>query len=69
MFNPYAAGNKRYGGGRSAPNIGPVDPLGYRERDAERLRRNAAMQKLKAMKGRDFFSADWMRVMGKGPNG
>jgi hypothetical protein len=69
MFNPYAAGKKTYGGGRSAPNIGPVDPLGYRERDAERLRKNAAMQQLKAMKNKNWFSADWMRVMGKGPNG
>ena len=69
MFNPYGAGKKTYGGGRSAPNIGPVDPLGYKERDARKLRQNAALQKLMAMKNKDFFSADNMRIMGRGPNG
>jgi len=29
----YAAGNKIYGFGRSNPTSGPVDPIGYRERD------------------------------------
>lgn len=33
-FQPYAAGPKRYGGGRSAPNVGPVtNTQGYKERD------------------------------------
>lgn len=48
-FNSYAAGNKVYGGGRSAPNYGPVDKLGYRERDAAvKLKRNAMLRRLKA---------------------
>jgi hypothetical protein len=62
MFNKYAAGNKIYGGGRSAPNIGPVDPMGYKERDAKRrLQRNIALRKLKAKKEKRPFSADAMR--------
>lgn len=32
----YSAGNKTYGFGRSNPTSGPVDPLGYKERDAIR---------------------------------
>lgn len=31
----YSAGNKTYGGGRPMPTIGPVDKMGYRERDAK----------------------------------
>ena len=31
----YAAGNKIYGFGRSNPTSGPVDPIGYRERDMQ----------------------------------
>lgn len=34
-FNPYAAGTKNYGL-KGAPNIGPLDKLGYRERDLKR---------------------------------
>lgn len=35
-FQPYAAGAKRYGQGRSAPNVGPVTGIeGYRERDLQ----------------------------------
>jgi len=52
-FNSFAAGNKNYGSGRSAPNVGPVrDMSGYRERDnkakgmrAALLRRMQAQQK------------------------
>lgn len=47
-FNPYAAGNKRYGAGRSMPNIGPVaHPLGYSERDNKaQARKNAIMRRM-----------------------
>ena len=49
-FMPYAAGNKRYGSGlRDAPNIGPVDKLGYRERDlmsAQQKRQGAVKRRL-----------------------
>lgn len=38
-FNPYAAGNKVYGGGRPFPNVGKggaVSKVGYAEREAKR---------------------------------
>jgi len=68
-FNKYAAGNKTYGGGRPMPTVGPVDPLGYAERDAgktnelgdEMVMRNAALRKLMAMKNKNYFSADAQR--------
>ncbi|MGS2592247.1 hypothetical protein [Streptomyces hebeiensis] len=48
-FNPYAAGNKRYGGGRSMPNLGPVaNPQGYAERDNRaQARKNAILRRMK----------------------
>ena len=65
MFNPYAAGNKVYGGGRPMPTVGPVDLLGYRERDAKKKKRspqqNAAARKLQAMKQGNYASADYKR--------
>lgn len=37
QFNPYAAGAKSYGGGRSAPNVGKTaNKTGYAMRDAKR---------------------------------
>ena len=60
-FNSYAAGNKVYGGGRSYPTSGPVDKLGYRERDAKvRLRRNALLRRLKAGNSKNYMSSDWL---------
>ena len=49
IFNPYAAGNKAYGGGRSMPSIGPVgQPQGYNERDNRaQARKNAIMRRMK----------------------
>ncbi len=59
QFLPYAAGNKIYGGGRDAPNIGPVDPTGHRERDLKyQARRSAMLRRLKAIKSGDYGSAD-----------
>lgn len=48
-FNSAAAGLKRYGGGRSVPNLGPVrDKLGYAKRDAaEKARRNLTLKRMK----------------------
>lgn len=61
-FNSYAAGNKHYGGGRSAPNIGPVDPMGYKERDAKnRINKNAIMRRIKAQQSGNYMSADYLR--------
>lgn len=61
-FRPYAAGNKVYGGGRSMPTIGPVDPLGYKERDAlTAAKRNALLNRLKAQQSGNFMSPQWLR--------
>lgn len=57
-FQPYAAGRKVYGGGRSAPNVGPVtNTQGYRERD---LRQRAMKQRMlkKLKKKREGAYAD-----------
>lgn len=46
QFNPYAAGDKRYGAGRMAPNIGPnSDVLGYATRDNKAKAKKAAIQR------------------------
>jgi hypothetical protein len=59
---PYAVGNKVYGGGRSFPNMGPVDKLGYRERDAKsKARRQAILSRLKANMSGKYASSDSMR--------
>lgn len=61
MFNPYAAGNKLYGSGRLNPTMGPVDPMGYRERDlATAARRNALLRRLKAMQSGHFMSSAYL---------
>jgi len=60
-FNPYAAGAKAYGSGRSFPTIGPVDPLGYRERDLSRkARMSAILQRLKAMQSGNYMSSSYL---------
>lgn len=51
-FNPYAAGKKTYGGGRSMPNIGPVSGAGqqgYNERENKASARKSAI--LRRLKG------------------
>ncbi len=59
QFLPYSAGDKIYGGGRDAPNIGPVDPTGYRERDLKyQARRSAMLRRLKAVQSNNFGSPD-----------
>lgn len=65
-FNPYAAGKKIYGGGRSMPNIGSVSgmgKLGYAKRDREAgTRKNAILRRLKAqdsVKSSKIMSSDW----------
>lgn len=61
-FNKFAAGNKSYGGGRPMPTVGPVDPMGYAERDRMAAsQRNAILRRLKAGNKKDYFSSDWMR--------
>lgn len=64
QYLPYAAGKKIYGGGRDAPNIGPVDPTGHNERDLKYQARRTAMQrKLKAVKRGDYQSPDVGRII------
>jgi hypothetical protein len=59
---PYAVGNKVYGGGRSFPTMGPVDKLGYRERDAKsKARRSAILKRLQATMNAKHASPDAMR--------
>lgn len=59
--NSYSAGQKRYGvSGRDAPNIGPSDPTGYRERDAKaQATRNAVLRKMKAQQKGRYASQDY----------
>ena len=46
-YNPFSAGTKRYGFGRSNPTMGPVDRTGYINRDAAlKARRNAILKQL-----------------------
>lgn len=60
--SPYSVGNKVYGGGRSFPNVGPVDKLGYRERDAaSKARRDAILRRMKSNMNAKYASADSMR--------
>jgi len=49
-FNKYAAGVKHYGAGRPMPTVGPVDKLGYRERDAKKRVQAAALRRLNRSK-------------------
>lgn len=68
-FNPYAAGDKRYGmSGRDAPNIGPTSsPEGYKERDRlKKVRRNYMLRKLKANQGGRYMSPDSLRYQTPG---
>ncbi len=56
---PYAAGDKIYGGGRDAPNIGPVDPMGHQERDLKYQARRAAMlRRLQAVRAGNYMNPD-----------
>jgi hypothetical protein len=61
-FNPFAAGRKSYGSGRSMPTTGAVDPLGYKKRDLQtQARRNAILQRLKAGASGNYGSAAFNR--------
>lgn len=63
QYNAYGVGNKVYGGGRSAPNLGPVDDReGYMERDARgKMRRNALLRRMKVQQQGRFMNPDWLR--------
>ena len=60
-FNPFAAGHKLYGMGRTNPTSGPVDKAGYRARDlAAKRRRNAILRMLQAQQGGNYMSKEWL---------
>jgi hypothetical protein len=65
-FNPYGAGNKIYGGGRSAPNIGPVSNReGYDERDRKaKLMRQQLLKRMQAGQSGRFMSSAWQTPRG-----
>lgn len=64
QYLPYAAGNKIYGGGRDAPNLGPVDPTGYNERDLKyQARRDAILRRMKAMQAGNYANPDVGRLV------
>lgn len=64
-FNPYGAGNKVYGGGRSAPNVGPVSgegKMGYLDRDMRgKMRRNALLQRMQAGQRGNYMNPNYLR--------
>lgn len=62
-FNPFSAGGKVYGSGRSAPNIGPTrSPEGYAERDRKGVaRRNAMLKRLKAGQRGRLITPEYLR--------
>ena len=65
QFNPYSAGRKIYGVGRDFPTIGAVDKSGYRMRDAQaKVRKNAVMRRLKALKSGQVMQPDVLRRLG-----
>lgn len=67
-FNPYAAGDKRYGAGRPMPNIGPVaNTQGYSERDNRAEARKGAI--LRRMKGQSSGNPMNRAVMGYASGG
>lgn len=61
---PYSVGNRVYSGGMPAPTTGPVDKLGYQQRDLEaRARRYAVLNRMKAQQAGNYASADAQRVV------
>lgn len=68
-YNKYTAGSKVYNGGSSQPNLGPVDPAGYRERDLKyktQQRNNAILRRMQArQKGNYMSSANLSAPVGR----
>lgn len=64
-FNSYAVGRKVYGGGRSFPTSGKVDPTGYKERDrVAKARRDAMLKRLRANLSKNYGSPAYLRDLG-----
>lgn len=63
-IQPYAVGDKIYGGGRSFPTMGPVDPLGYKERDLKAsARRDAVLRRMQSLLSGNYASANANRTV------
>jgi hypothetical protein len=61
-YNKYGVGSKVYGSGRHFPTMGPVDKLGYKERDAkEKARRSAMLKRLRAGFNKNYGSPGYLR--------
>lgn len=65
-FNPYAAGDKRYGlAGRTNATSGPVSRqglAGYAERDREvAARKQAVLARMQAAQSGNYLSANYLR--------
>ncbi len=65
-FNSYAAGKKHYGGGRNAPNVGPVQNLlGYAVRDNKRSAlQNAILARMKAQDKGNPIAFSYLNYLG-----
>lgn len=62
-FNPYAAGQKRYGS-KPSPNMGPNSAPGYKDREVRaREHRNAILRRLKAQQSGQYMNPDYLRMM------
>ena len=67
-FQPYAAGDKRYGAsGRDAPNIGPTaNRQGYAERDlVAKARRNYMLRQMQNRQRGNFMDPSVLRGLGR----
>lgn len=61
-FNPYAAGARMYGSGRTNPTMGSVDKTGYAARDRQRkVKLNALRARMNAANKGAYSSADYLR--------
>lgn len=59
-FNPLAAGRKMYGAGRPFPTMGRVDPLGYKNRSANKA---AILRRLRAKNTGNYMQPDLLRSL------
>lgn len=61
-YEPYAAGQKHYGGGRNFPTSGSVNHQGYAERDNKAAaRRNAMLARLQNIQAGNYLDPSVLR--------
>ena len=64
-YTPYAAGPKMYGLGTYNPTSGPVDKVGYKQRDRNtQARKNAVLRRLQASQAGNHMQPDVLRAQG-----